>query len=311
MKKNYPNKPTLFMLSGLPASGKSTYAKNLYDDLTYHGEEVYRVNKDLLRTMMHFDNWTYLNEKVIKDVEYRIAHNVLAGGSSVIIDDTNLPLQRNLTAYSDLASKLGVNFEHHPMELQPFNEYVLRDRARKNGVGKSVILSMALRNNLFQHNSKGIILCDIDNTVSNAKWREPLIRGREKNWDKFYSSSTEDAIIGETFGFLKSLVYYGYTLVFLTGRPERYKNITESWLDKSLGLPYAGVIYRQNGDHSSTEHFKKKVLDKYFANNQLKEIVYVIDDYGPVLQMFKDYFSKRGLTNTRIINSVSLVKRSN
>jgi len=44
---------TVLLLKGLPASGKSTYAKSLSSTCNY-----IRVNKDDLRAMMFGGNWT-------------------------------------------------------------------------------------------------------------------------------------------------------------------------------------------------------------------------------------------------------------
>lgn len=52
----------LTIMRGLPASGKSTKAKELLSV----GNTV-RINKDLLRTMLHFDTFTGRNEGMTRD----------------------------------------------------------------------------------------------------------------------------------------------------------------------------------------------------------------------------------------------------
>lgn len=75
------------MLSGLPASGKSTKAEELVKSM---GNAV-RVNKDLIRTMLHFDKWSGRNEGITKDIERQVAIQAITRhGMNVIVDDTNL-----------------------------------------------------------------------------------------------------------------------------------------------------------------------------------------------------------------------------
>ena len=56
-KRRHSRMSKLLMLRGLPASGKSTYAKELAD------KGWIRVNKDDLRAMLNNSNWSKGNEK--------------------------------------------------------------------------------------------------------------------------------------------------------------------------------------------------------------------------------------------------------
>ena len=53
------------MLRGISGSGKSTRAKEL---MLEHGNLV-RINRDLLREMLHFGKWSGKNEGLVVDVE--------------------------------------------------------------------------------------------------------------------------------------------------------------------------------------------------------------------------------------------------
>ncbi len=55
--------PSLLMLKGLPASGKSTYARKLVADSQSHKRKWKRANKDDLRAMIDDSNWSKTNEK--------------------------------------------------------------------------------------------------------------------------------------------------------------------------------------------------------------------------------------------------------
>lgn len=73
----------LLILKGLPASGKSTYAKELVN------KGWKRVNKDLLREMLDNGKWSRMNEKSIVESEKLLVEYFLKRGENVVIDDCN------------------------------------------------------------------------------------------------------------------------------------------------------------------------------------------------------------------------------
>lgn len=74
---------TLYLMYGLPGSGKSSFAKQM--------EGVYRLNRDQLREMM-FPGKKYSSsrEKAVVEVEQAVAQALLTSNRSVVIDDTNI-----------------------------------------------------------------------------------------------------------------------------------------------------------------------------------------------------------------------------
>ena len=107
----------LVMMKGLPASGKSTYARKLAD-LGY-----IRVNKDDLRDMLHNGKWSNKNERLIIRLRDLIIHSSLEDGQSVVVDDTNLyPKHRQRLA--EIAKEHDAKFETKFFDVK----FVLDDR---------------------------------------------------------------------------------------------------------------------------------------------------------------------------------------
>ena len=75
----------IILLKGLPASGKSTWAK----DFVEHHAEYVRVNKDDLREMLNIRKFSRRGEKVVLKLEREIGMAALSLGKSLIVDDTN------------------------------------------------------------------------------------------------------------------------------------------------------------------------------------------------------------------------------
>jgi len=76
------NRPRLLLLKGLPASGKSTYAKEL------EKQGWARANKDDIRKMF-FSNYTHKDEAEVVRMEDARVVAALLDGKNVVVDDTN------------------------------------------------------------------------------------------------------------------------------------------------------------------------------------------------------------------------------
>ncbi|MEI7999103.1 MAG: AAA family ATPase [Candidatus Omnitrophota bacterium] len=141
----------ILMLKGLPASGKSTYAKELVDK-----QHFARVNKDDLRAMINNGKWSDKNEKnIIKMRDMMIGRYTLSG-VDVVVDDTNLD-PKHEKQLRELAEKLNVAFCIKEFKTS-IEECLRRDEKRENPVGKKVIWRMYNQylNNPKKHFPQGL-----------------------------------------------------------------------------------------------------------------------------------------------------------
>lgn len=74
----------LVILRGLPASGKSTFAKLLVQAAGYK-----RVNKDDLRSMLDDGVWSDDSEPLINDAFYTLVTMLMEHGDSIVADNTH------------------------------------------------------------------------------------------------------------------------------------------------------------------------------------------------------------------------------
>ena len=136
----------LFILRGLPGSGKSTAAQQLVEK----DRNLVRVNKDLLREMAYFlrKNWgpngsnfrVHVEPFIIK-AEVLLTEYFLSQMFDVIVDDTNLT-DKHINRFKRLATKVGAEF--HIVELSVNIETCIeRDKNRPDSVGEKVIKNMA------------------------------------------------------------------------------------------------------------------------------------------------------------------------
>lgn len=124
------------MLKGLPASGKSTHAKELIKNNGYK-----RVNKDELRRMIDDGQYSPDKEFLIKDIQDRIIVDCNNHNFNVVVDNTNLKPEDEVHLRS-LASRIGMDFEIVRF-ITPVDECVHRDSLRgSENVGAQVIYDM-------------------------------------------------------------------------------------------------------------------------------------------------------------------------
>jgi Predicted kinase len=130
---------TLYVLRGLPASGKSTWAKAMVKDQEFR---AIRINRDDMRQMMHDGVHSVEREFFIAQSEQSLAAQGLMLGYDVIIDDTNLKMYQ-LRPYRNVAEVCN-----KPIQLVIFDlpswECIERDARRSKPVGREVIERMAI-----------------------------------------------------------------------------------------------------------------------------------------------------------------------
>lgn len=124
---------SLIVMQGIPGSGKSTRAKEIAGSVI----KPIRLNRDVLREMLHFGAWTKQNELQTIEAEKALAHTFLMMGHTVIIDDTNLN-QKALDIWQKVADTWKVPIQYCFMDT-PLEECIERDRLRDRSVGETVI----------------------------------------------------------------------------------------------------------------------------------------------------------------------------
>lgn len=128
---------------GLPASGKTTFAKELQQ-----AEGHVRVNKDDLRKMLHgLRPWNRADEDVTAQVSDALIFMLLNRGRSVVCDDTNF---ERLEWLRQIASNASAKLTLVDFTAVPVQTCIERDARRPTlaRVGEGVIRKMAERNGL-------------------------------------------------------------------------------------------------------------------------------------------------------------------
>ena len=125
---------TLYMLKGLPASGKTTVARKMVE------KGAKRVSKDDLRASVDSGVYSVENERLIRIFCDTIIIKALVHGYDVVDDNTNLK-PKDESGLRVLAAICGAHFVIIEMETS-LEECIERDAKREKPVGEEAIRSM-------------------------------------------------------------------------------------------------------------------------------------------------------------------------
>lgn len=126
----------LIFLIGLPASGKTTYAKNNLTNCVI-------LSSDEIRKELLGDETCQANNNLIFSTLYKRASQHLLNGEDVVIDATNVSEVERQKALEQFAN---LNIRRVAIVLNtPLKECIERDKNRERTVGKDVIYKFRKR----------------------------------------------------------------------------------------------------------------------------------------------------------------------
>lgn len=273
----------IIMLKGLPASGKSTWAKEKINE----NSNYIRINKDDIRESIT-GKWTSKKEKIVISIRNSLVRAGISLGKNVIIDDTNLN-PKHEQSLKTLAQELGVEFEVNDSFLKvPVEECVERDIKRDKSVGYKVIYKMYY-DYLYQDPSKKIVnspskkrrcvICDIDGTLAhNYGGRNIYDLTRVKE-------DTPDPLVCAVLDGLDSTFGIDYLdIIIVSGREDNCRKETEEWLYHNM-IPYKALYMRKSGDKRDDAIVKEEIYKEFIEPEYC--VLGVIDDRNKVVRMWE------------------------
>ena len=130
---------------------------------------------------------------------------------------------------------------------------------------------------------KNIVLCDIDGTIANNDHRQHFLEGK-KDWDGFFGELINDSPIMPVIEKINQEVNNGNKIIFITGRPERYRYSTNLWLKENIPFNY-DLYMRKDKDKRNKLVVKKDIYEEHLK--QLN-IILCIDNDDALNAQWKD-----------------------
>ncbi len=264
------------ILRGLPAAGKSTFAR----ELVKKEPNWVRINKDDLRAMMHDSEWSDENEKSIIKARNALIISALVAGKNVIVDDTNFASIHE-EKISEIASDFDAEVEVKYFDT-PLHVCIDRDQAREKSVGKKVIRDMWLKyckppayRPPEGSDLETCVIVDIDGTIA-WNW------GHRSFYD--YTKVLADQPIEPVITIVRSMAAAGHRVVIVSGRKDSCREDTITWLGQN-NIPCDALLMRKADDDRDDTIVKKEIFNTYIRDKWLPIVVF--DDRDKVVDMWR------------------------
>lgn len=274
----------LVFLKGLPASGKSTWAKNYC--VKNNGK---RVNKDDLRMMVDDGKFSKENEGLINEIQRSIVIKALEKGKNIVVDNTHLSGTHE-DDYKVLIEDYNLTHPEVKFVIKEFHTDVEtcieRDKLRAKPVWAKVIREMHERTWwgkappefhpvqwLWTH--KGAFIFDIDGTLARMTDRSP--------YD--YTKVSTDACYQDIADMARMLKEKGNVIIICSGRKSECRKETEEWLVKYL-IPYDLLLMRKRDDNRKDSIVKYELLVEDITPHYY--VHWVFDDRDQVVKMWRE-----------------------
>lgn len=265
---------------GLPASGKSTWARAYCEKNT----NWIRVNRDALRHMRG-KYWLPKQEDLISQFEKSCILTSLNRGYNVIVDATNLNLGYVAKLQEEILKHFpGAVFEYKEFDT-PVDECIKRDMARADSVGADVIKGMykkyiaPKRVRVQDHFRRKAIIVDLDGTVCIHNGRSPY------DLDKVDTDLPNAPVIK----IVENYLSYGCgDVIFLSGREDKCREKSLAWIKKHIQLmdTEVNLFMRKTGDTRRDSIVKEELFDEHIFNKYFIE--FILDDRNQVVEMWRE-----------------------
>lgn len=293
----------LLLTRGLPASGKSTWARAwVREDRGLRS----RINRDEMRIALGIKHGE--NEALVTEVQQAAVRACLAGGRDVVVDDTNLNA-RFAKEWLKIARRFGIEVEWHDEFLDvPVQVCIDRDQDREATVGYDVIMSMYQRylrggkpkRPVIEESDLSVFapyegtpgkpkafLVDLDGTIAlNGPDRDHPSRGYF-DWHRVGEDLPATVIIDIVHHFERQ----GLKPVFVSGREDVCENETINWIIDHVYdglLPYTPIklLMRKEGDKRADDTVKLEIFDGHIRDHY--DVQFAIDDRDRVVRAYRN-----------------------
>lgn len=304
--------PEIWLTYGLPASGKSTWAKRMVgkwqdgSPVVDPSAKFVRVNMDDIRNMLGFGQnsgtdlgWTKDLEKIALDIQDQSILCAVKAGNDVIVDNTHI--EKNMPKRIKRLFDGEVYFRVKDFSHVTTVECILRDTKRKNEgepyVGAEVIRKMAGR--LARGSGKLLadwmndvtlsapympvpgtlkaLLVDIDGTIARHDSRSPY------DYTRVLTDGYHEHIVN----LVKMYARDGYRILLLSGRPDinNVREDTKRWL-KNGDVPF-DYLFMRPGDmlQDNDADVKQFLFDSYIRD--YFDIKFMLDDRNRVVRRMR------------------------
>lgn len=134
------------------------------------------------------------------------------------------------------------------------------------------------------------IIVDIDGTLADIGERRKHLEGPKKNWVAFSQGMENDKPNEWCFELCEAMWMsdYDLTIIFCTGREEKYRELTEKWIEDygSDNFGLQKLFMRADGDYRKDAIIKKEIYEREIKDKY--EVIFCVDDRQQVVDSWRE-----------------------
>lgn len=294
--------PKIILTRGLPASGKSTWAKKWVKEDPVNRK---RVCRDDLRLMMHNVQYMPDNKKDLKRLEEDITYtrdwmiDIWSNDcNDIVVDECSLNPKYDIEKSIENILLLNGKLKKYRIVWKDFTDVpvqvcIKRDALRENPTGAKVIKAAYFkyltdyniedsvkRQKKMLDSKKKAVIVDIDGTMSHIGNRSPY--DGEK-----CSGDISDPTVQHLVHLLNE---DGFQIIFLSGREgsKIAESETRKWIDQHAPMSIKGnyILYmRKEGDHRKDYIIKKELYEENIVAEW--DVMFALDDRDQVVDLWR------------------------
>jgi hydroxymethylpyrimidine pyrophosphatase-like HAD family hydrolase len=136
------------------------------------------------------------------------------------------------------------------------------------------------------------IICDLDGTLCNDDNRKDNIKDiigvkewGEKEYDRYYQNIHTDTVFEHIEEIVQKFYDDNYIILFVTGRPERFRSETNDWLNNKTKLS-GHIFMREDNNYESDVTLKTRIYNEHIK--PYYDVLFVLEDRTKVVKMWRD-----------------------
>lgn len=273
---------------GIPASGKSTWAKEFCKENGYK-----EINRDNIRMdifeLKHYNDYNFSKSKesqVSEVVKSKIA-SCVEKSQNIVISDTNLNKTHRENLIVNLEA-LGYDVYIKLFYIEYFDAIKRSEKRTDKSIPRKVMYDMYRRYveymeelgfwEKYEPNTtlKSAYIVDIDGTIAD-------MTGIRKPYE--FQKVDLDKPIWLVIDVIKTLSSQGNKIIILSGRDESCRELTEQWL-MDYSINYDELYMRPEGSKTKDRYVKLRLFEDYIENRF--NVLGVFDDRPQVALLWYD-----------------------
>ncbi|MCL4297036.1 MAG: polynucleotide kinase [Anaerolineae bacterium] len=128
-----------------------------------------------------------------------------------------------------------------------------------------------------------IVIFDIDGTLADISARQHHLLKKPKDWEAFFQGMARDKPIAPMLRLCNTLYEAGFQIILCSGRPEKYREETETWLSR-YGVKCHALLLRPSNDRRSDVVIKREMLHTI----ERSRIAFIVEDRSRVVNMWRE-----------------------